>query len=101
MADSVAEDKTTGHSALLVAKWEWTTNADAGRWSNSQQAIKPKRVHGPTSAGDPNNDGHEIWFSKLKIRGAGKALVLRYESEDGKDFQIVGWAIPFTADSVA
>lgn len=100
MAGSTEDDKTTAHGITVQAKWEWTTRDSAGRWSNPQQGIKPKRVHGPDLQDEPSNDGHGIVFSKLKIRGQGKSLVIRYESEDGKDFQILGWSIPFTADTV-
>ena len=96
MAD---EDFTTPHGIIITGKWEWTSNADTGRWTNPQQGIKPKRVFAPTNEANPNNDGHEIRSSKLKMRGNGKSLVIRYESEDGKDFQLFGWAIPFTADT--
>ncbi len=101
MAGSVEDDKTTSHGIQITAKWEWTTRDTAGRWSNPQQGIKPKRVHAPDQSDTPNNDGHGIRFSKLKIRGHGKSLVIRFESEDGKDFQLLGWSIPFTADTVA
>jgi len=94
MAD---EDFTTPHGILITSKWGWTTNDETGRWSNPQQGIKPKRVHAPTNAANPNNDGHGVRHSKLKIRGKGRCLVLRFESEDGKDFQLLGWAVPFTA----
>ena len=101
MAGNASTDDITDHGVIVTAKWEWTISSDAGRWSNPQQVIKPKRVHGPTNSDNPSDDGHGIAFSKLKIRGQGKSLILRYESEDGKDFHILGWAIPFTADSVA
>lgn len=94
-------DDTTEHGILITAKWEWTTRESAGRWSNPQQGIKPKRVHGPDQSATPRDDGHGIVFSKLKIRGQGKSLVVRFESQDGKDFQLLGWSIPFTAETVA
>lgn len=97
MADT---DDSVEHGVLITAKWEWTNGIGAGRWTNPQQGIKPKRAFIPTIDGEPFNDFHGIWFSKLKIRGHGKSLVLRFESEDGKDFQIMGWSIPFTADTV-
>lgn len=100
MADSSTEDLTTSHGLTVQAKWEWTEKESAGRWSNSQQVIKPKRYHIPESSSDPNNDGHAVRFSKLKIRGQGKSLVLRFESEDGKDFQLLGWAVPITSETV-
>ena len=92
---------TTDHGVQITAKWEWTTKVGSGRWSNPQQGIKPMRVHGPTSPTTPFDQDRRVWFSKLKIRGQGKSLVLRFESEQGKDFQIFGWQVPFTAETVA
>ncbi len=99
MSGSTQDDVLVEHGALVTAKWEWTTRDSAGRWSRPQQAIKPMRVQAPDIQSDPRNDGQGVRYSKLKIRGQGRALVLRYESEDGKDFQILGWSIPFTADT--
>lgn len=99
MADSKALDPFITHGVQVQAKWEWTEKESAGRWSRSQQAIKPKRYYIPEDSNDPNNSGHSVLFSKLKIRGHGKALTLRFESEDGKDFHILGWAVPGTSET--
>ena len=95
---SLAPDNSD-QGVLVTAKWEWTTSASAGRWSNPQQGIKPRRVFSPLDADDPLNDGQEVLFSKLKVRGQGRALSVRYESQDGKDFNIFGWSIPFTGET--
>ena len=99
MADSINVDPFITHGVTVQAKWEWTEKESAGRWSKPQQAIKPKRYFIPVDPNDPRNDGHAVLFSKLKIRGQGKALVLRFESEDGKDFHILGWAVPGTSET--
>lgn len=98
MAGSTADDKITDHGVQLTAKWDWTTSNSTGRWSAPQQAIRPRRYFIPSDSTDTRNDGFGIWKSKLKIRGKGEALVLRFESETGKDFQLLGWAIPFTVE---
>jgi len=100
MSETTQEDLTALHGVQVTARWEWTSKSSAGRWTNPQQGIKPMRVHIPDDPLAPFNDGHGIRFSKLKIRGHGKSLVIRYDSEDGKDFQLVGWAIPFTSETV-
>ncbi len=99
MAGSPEDDFTTEHGCLVRAKWDWTTSDVPNRWSRTQQAYKPKRFHIPDNPEDPFNDGFGVRRSKLKIRGKGAALSIRYESQDGKDFQLIGWSIPFTADS--
>ena len=100
MADSTVDDLTTDHGVQVTAKWDWTTRADNGRWSNPQQGIRPPRIFTQSNSNlSDQDDGQSIWFSKLKVRGQGRALVIRYESEDGKDFNILGWSIPFTGDT--
>ena len=85
--------------ALLTARWEWAEKSSTGRFSNPQQVIKPKRVHGPDDAAKPFFDGFSVSFSRLKLRGHGKSLVLRYTSDSGKDFKLLGWTIPFLGET--
>jgi len=35
--------------------------------------------------------GEDVIVSEEKVRGHGKAFQLRFESEDGKDFDVAGW----------
>ena len=37
--------------------------------------------------------GHYVITTKSKIRGTGRAVRLRFESEPGKDMHILGWSI--------
>lgn len=92
---TILNDNDVGHSALLTVKWDWTTESTTGRWSTSQQAIKPRRYHIPTSSTTPTYDGFGVLRTRLRVRGRGESAVIRYESEDGKDFQLLGWSIPF------
>lgn len=98
-AGTKADDALTPHGILLTAKWDWTTSANTGRWSTPQQAIKPRRWHIPTSATDPYNDGFGVLKSRLRLRGKGESLSVRFESQPGKDFQIVGMAIPYQVET--
>ena len=100
MSGTAEDDIGASHGCLVTTKWEWTEQSSAGRWSKPQQAIKPKRVFIPED-GNSQQDGHGVTFSKLKVRGHGKSIVVRFESEDGKDFHLFGWAIPGTSETVA
>lgn len=99
MGHIVTEDKTTNHSCLVTARWEWTDDVKAGRSSEQQQVYKRQRVVIPDDVNDPFNDGFPVVMTKLKLRGKGKALQLKFESEPGKDFVLYGWSIPFTGTS--
>ena len=99
MSNTTPQDKLTDHSCLVTARWEWSDDVKSGRFSEQQQAYKRQRVYVPEDALDPFNDGFPVVMTKLKLRGKGRALQLRFESEDGKDFILYGWSIPFTGTS--
>lgn len=47
---------------------------------------------------DPNNLNEynypeDVITSRVKVRGTGRSMRLRYESEQGKDFQLIGWGM--------
>lgn len=94
-----AVDPLVEHGCKVTARWGWTMNDETGRWSNPQQTYKFRRYFIPDDAADPFNDGFEVRYSKLKIRGHGHALTLHYESESGKDFILLGWSVPHTKET--
>lgn len=100
MPHVTAEDKLVDHSCLVTARWGWTDDVKSGRFSEQQQAYVRDRVYIPEDSLDPNNDGYPVVTSKLKLRGKGRALQLKFESEDGKDFILYGWSIPFTGAAI-
>lgn len=82
---------------ILTSKWEWTTTGTANRWSEPQQVY---RFRAPFIAGaslDPFDYDYSVISTRSKVRGKGKAVSFRFESEEGKDFQLLGWAIEYTA----
>lgn len=84
-------------SCLMTAKWEWTNTGTANRWSTPQQVY---RLRVPfISGGDlqPFDYDYSVITTRNKVRGKGKAVVLRFESEDGKDFQLLGWSVEYSA----
>jgi len=84
-------------SCVLTSKWEWTTTGTANRWSDPQQVY---RFRSPFIAGnslDPFDYDYSVITTRSKVRGKGKAVSFRFESEEGKDFQLLGWAIEYTA----
>jgi hypothetical protein len=77
-------------SGLLVSTaWDFNDNFGA-----SQQAYRLKHpiIVDPTDL--TNFDYPEsVITTRLKIRGHGKSLRIRYESEEGKDFILLGWGM--------
>jgi hypothetical protein len=68
-------------SALMRGMWEWTTDSNTGRWSNSQQ------VYNAATA------SRGVHYRRLKVRGKGKALQLNFTSVAGNPFTFIGWSI--------
>lgn len=79
-------------SCIVQAQWDWTNNVKSGRWSNPFQAYRHTRFYSPTGPADTYDDGNAVVTTKNKIRGYGKALSLRIETEPKKDCQILGWS---------
>jgi hypothetical protein len=46
-------------------------------------------------------DGYLVAIARNKIRGRGRALQLRYTSEAGKDFNLLGWGLVITKNTKA
>ena len=77
--------RVESNSSLKVqGVWD-TYTSDGARWSTSQQAYKTRT-------------GSTYVDRRLRIRGNGLALQIRFASEQGKPFNCIGWS---TEDSIA
>jgi hypothetical protein len=79
-------------SCLVQAQWEWANSVNSGRWGRQFQAYRYKRHYIPVDVNDPYDYGFTTIVTKNKIRGKGKVLSLRIETEAGKDCQLLGWS---------
>lgn len=68
-------------SCYVQGLWDFTNSGDSGKWSTSQQAYNQFLEHRVAN------------HRRLKIRGKGKALQLKFSSESGKPFTIIGWIL--------
>ena len=87
-------------SCKVQAQWNWANSANSGKWGNEFQAYRISRFYTPSGVSDPFDNGDSVIVTKNKLRGSGKTISLKISSEAGKDMQILGWALPATADSV-
>jgi hypothetical protein len=76
-------------SALVSSAWDFKDT-----FSTAQQIYRKKY---PVVV-DPNNISEynypeDVITTRVKIRGHGRSMRLRYESEQGKDFILLGWGI--------
>jgi hypothetical protein len=91
---------TNPSSALVSTRWQWT-NLDTGQWTTPTQAYKLQRQYIPEDFLDPFDYGYTVVTTKLRMRGRGQSFSIRYESESGKDMQLIGFAIHVTAGARA
>ena len=87
-------------SCKVQAQWNWANSANSGKWGREFQAYRISRFYTPSGVSDPFDNGDSVIVTKNKLRGSGKTISLKISSEAGKDMQILGWALPATADSV-
>lgn len=87
------------NSCTLKAKFDFAITDATGKWSTQQQAYKLNALRMANVSQVEANYGYEVVETKHKVRGNGKALIIRFESEDGKDFELLGWGVPFEAET--
>jgi len=87
-------------SCLVQSQWNWSDSANSGKWGSQFQAYRLLRNYIPSGANDPFDYGDGVIITKNKLRGSGKTLSLKINSEEGKDMKLLGWAYPATATSV-
>lgn len=77
----------TNSSCFMRGLFEYTNSGNSGRWSRSQQVYNSALTY------------RDINFRRLKVRGKGRAIQLKFTSEQGKPFNIVGWSIKETQNA--
>jgi len=96
---NIALDNASGCQARV--KWGFTDSSNSGRWSTPFQAYRLNRLYLPEDVNDPFDYGYDIITTKSKVRGKGRSIRVRFESEAGKDLFIYGWAMTFSQESAA
>ena len=69
----------SGSSCFLQGLWEFTTSGNTGRWTTPQEVYLTHSNRSYTSR-------------KIKLRGKGLALQLKFFSASGAPFNLSGWA---------
>lgn len=85
-------------SCLVQAQWNWSNSAESGKWGTQFQAYRYTRNYVPSGVGDLFDTGDALIVTKNKLRGCGKDLSLKIQSEQGKDMQLLGWGLIVTGN---
>ncbi len=78
-------------SCLVRVQWEWTDNISSGKWSKQFQIFRKKRMFYYDT--ENQSDGYPVVSSETNLRGSGRVLALYFETEAGKDCNILGWSM--------
>lgn len=93
LPDSVENDG----SCFMQARWDFTNSPVAGKWGSEQQIYRKRRYINPFVG--EYNDGYPLVITKSKVRGRGKALQLKFESDGDKEFSLVGWTTTYIGNA--
>lgn len=85
-------------SVIVESRWEWANSNVSGRFGKEFQAYRLLRNYIPDSATDTFNYGFEVVTTRNKLRGKGRALSLKFATEPGKDFKLLGWSTNITGE---
>lgn len=85
------------YSCFLTAKFDFAINSSTGKFSTPQEAYKLSTIR--LKGGSEANYNYKVVDTRLRVRGTGRVVVLRYESSPGKDFELIGRITPFTFET--
>jgi hypothetical protein len=92
--DDYTVDKPS--SCYFQVKWDWANTSNSNKWSSKVQVYRHRRMPQFSEDDLAFDTGFPIIVSKNKVRGSGKAIQFRFESDEiGKDFDLLGWSVPF------
>lgn len=74
-------EQETNATCYMQGLWEFTTSADSNRWSTAQNVYNSALTN------------RAVNFRRLKVRGKGRALQLKFTSDTGRPFTILGWSL--------
>lgn len=74
-------DTLEDSSCYVQGVFDFSNSGSSGKWSNTQQLY------------NENITFRNLNYRRLKIRGKGRAIQLKFTSETGKPFSIIGWSI--------
>ena len=86
-------DAVNPSGCLVQVQWDFANSAAGGKFGTQFQVYRLNRLFIPTGTEDSLDYGTSVITTKSKLRGSGKAISLRFDSEPGKDVILLGWAM--------
>lgn len=85
-------------SCRMQVHWGWTDSANSNKWGMPQQVYRYKRHYFPDDM-NSYDTGYETIVTKNKVRGRGRAIAIKFESEPYKEMHILGWSMLLAMNS--
>ena len=96
----VDDEPDNPSSCLFQTKWDWADTGSSGKWTTKIEAYRHQRVAMYTEENPAFDTGSSVVTSKNKVRGHGRAIQFRFESNGpGKDFDLLGWAVAYSGNT--
>ena len=74
-------EEIEGSSCFVSASFNWANTAYSNKITNNQQGYMA------------SPDGTSVKIKRLKIRGSGRAVVMKFASDGNNPFSIIGWSL--------
>lgn len=79
-------------SCLASSRWDFHITDDGGKFSATRQVYRHRRNFvAPDTLPAAFDPGYRVVYTRNKLRGTGRAIQLKFETEAGKDCHIYGW----------
>ena len=88
-------------SCMFRTQWDWATSPESHKFSSLAQAYRYRRAYFPALPDTSYDNGFETVVSKNKIRGRGRSFALYFETEPGKDCNVLGWNLTINGNALA
>ena len=100
VSDGAGGFNTVNPSSLYMqSRWDWSDHSNSSRFGTRQQVYRILKTYDPTPAALDFDSGLPVIVTRNKVRGHGKALHLRFESQEGKDFNMYGFHVHYNANT--
>lgn len=83
----------TPSGCLMQGRWDWTDSVTSGRWTQQVQCYRFLRPYFVDPSNLTFDYGQDVIVTKNKLRGKGRTLQVRFDSQPLKDFRLYGWSL--------
>ena len=90
---------TAESSCMVSSRWGWSDNTVSGKWSTERQAYRYNRLYIPSLSTETLETGLDVIHTRNKLRGSGKSVQFKFAGENGKGFELLGWAFNLLASN--